>query len=568
METIERPRLNGTSQGAVHTVTVPGKPRRPRMLRAAAAIVVVVALIVGGVLVYRARTAAAPRFVTVPVAQRDLVQTVSATGTVNPQNTISVGTQQSGTISELDVDYNSKVHTGQVLARLDTTALQAQVDSARASLAQAQQQARAAGAAAAGADANIAVAEAGAQAARANARAAAATAQANQQAIAAAQANVTKSQSALALAQQTVARDRALLAQGFIPQNQLDTDQSNLVAAQSTLSSAQTAVGQARSQAAASLAQAQASQAQISSQSAAVTGAQAQSAGSGASAAASQAAIGIQAAQLAQAENNLAHAVITSPVDGTVVARGVSVGQTVAASFQTPTLFTIAQDLSKMEVDLAVGEPDIGAVKPGEDVAFTVLAFPNDTFNGRVSQVRKNPTITQNVVTYTAVVLVDNKQQKLLPGMTANATISVAKQGNALVVPLAALTYVPDGAGRRGGASRTGSNAGANPAANAQRASQWGTTGGASATTIGAGSGGRVFVERNGKLVRIPVQVNLVAGTQAAVTVSDDSLDDLKPGDQVVTGQSGAQHQAGSSRGGNGNPFQPQGGGSMRGFRG
>ena len=144
-----------------------------------------------------------------------------------------------------------------------------------------------------------------------------------------------------------------------------------------------------------------------------------------------------------QAQLNLQKTIVTSPVDGTVVARNVAVGTTVAASFQTPTLFSIAQDLSKMEVDLAVGEPDIGNVKPGESVDFGVLAYPNQTFRGVVSQVRINPVTTQNVVTYTTVVLVDNRAGKLLPGMTANAAIHVAKASNALVVPVAAFAYRP-----------------------------------------------------------------------------------------------------------------------------
>lgn len=487
------------------------------------------------------------------------MQTVSATGTVNPQNTISVGTQQSGIITEIDVDYNSKVHTGEVLARLDTTALQAQLDAARASLAQAEQQAQAARASANGALSGVTGAQAAAGAASATARAAQATAAANQAAIAAAEANVTKSQSALTLAEQTVSRDQQLIAQGYIAQNQVDADRSNLVAAQTTLAAAQSAVAQARSQALASTAQAQASQAQVASQNAAARTAAAQAAGNADSAAASSAAIAIQQAAVSQAETNLAHAVITSPVDGTVIARNVSVGQTVAASFQTPTLFAIAQDLNKMEVDLAVGEPDIGSVKPGEGVDFSVLAFPKQTFHGVVSVVRKNPIVTQNVVTYTTVVLVDNQQQKLLPGMTANATIAVAKEPNALVVPLAALSFVPAGLAPQ---HRTGS-AGSKPAAS----SAWGATTGSATATVATGSSGRVFVVRNGKPVRIPVGVDLVAGTQAAVAPSDATLETLDPGDRVIVGQSGGSATA---RGGAGssNPFAPaQAGGGLRGVR-
>lgn len=545
METLERPRLNGASHGAVHTVTLEPKPQRPGIIRIVLSLAVVLALIVGGLAVVRLRATSSPGYVTVPVARRDLVQTVSATGTVNPQNTISVGTQVSGTISEIDVDYNSKVHTGQVLARLDTTALQEQLDSARAALAQAQQQAQAAQASAAGAVSNVAVARASAAAAAANALAAQATAQSNEQAIAAAQADVTKSQSALQLAQETVSRDQTLLAQGYIPQSQLDTDRSNLVAAQSTLAAAQTAVTQARSQATASIAQAQAGQAQTVSQEDAIAAAQDAATNGSASAAAGQAAVAIQEANVAQAETNLAHAVITSPVNGTVIARNVSIGETVAASFQTPTLFTIAQDLNKMEVDLAVGEPDIGSVQPGENVAFSVLAYPNATFDGVVSQVRKNPTVTQNVVTYDAVVLVDNTDQKLLPGMTANATIDVADAPQALVVPLQALSFVPGGA-----------------AAHAHDTSPWGTTTAAANATILAGSSGRVFVDRNGKLVPVPVGVDLVSGTSVAITAG--AANALEAGDAVVIAQNGAGARTSAAR--STSPLAMQSGGAMRGF--
>jgi HlyD family secretion protein len=522
MQTLERPSSNGHAR----VTTVPISPPRPtRPWRAALAVVVALALIITGVLVFRARSASAVTYVTSPVVRGDLVQTVTATGTVNPQNTIDIGTQVSGTISEVDVDYNSKVHRGQVLARIDPTALAASVNSAKAALAQAQAQAAAANAAANGSAIGVATAQAAAVAAAANARAALATAQSNQQAIASADAGVTKAQSALVLAQQTVTRDRQLLTQGYIAQNQEDTDASNLVAAQAALQSAQVAAQQARSTAVASVAQAQASMASTVSQTDAVDAARAAAAGSVQSAAAQTAAIGIAQASVEQAQTNLDHAVITSPVDGTVIARDVSVGTTVAASLQTPTLFEIAQDLSKMEVDLAVGEPDIGSVRPGEAVDFTVLAYPARTFHGVVSQVRKNPVTTSNVVTYTTVVLVDNADQALLPGMTANATIHVQTASNALVVPTAALGYAPafGGSGTHHHAAGT-------------TASPWGATTGAPATALTSGSQGRIFVLRAGKLVRVPVALTLVTSTQAAVTPQNGAT--LAAGDAVVTGDS------------------------------
>jgi HlyD family secretion protein len=222
------------------------------------------------------------------------------------------------------------------------------------------------------------------------------------------------------------------------------------------------------------------------------------------------------------------------------VARSVSVGTTVAASLQTPTLFSIAQDLNKMEVDVAVGEPDIGNVRAGDGVDFSVLAYPNANFHGVVSQVRINPTTTNNVVTYDTVVLVDNQAGKLLPGMTANATIDVAKTDNALVVPLAALSYQPRfaaaGGHKRRGAATGGSSSAANanaPASN--NASPWGTTTGSAASSANPGATSRIFVLRDGKLVPVRVTVGLTNGTQAAVKPVSGTL---VAGDAVVTADS------------------------------
>src|SRR5581483_3830826 len=156
-------------------------------------------------------------------------------------------------------------------------------------------------------------------------------------------------------------------------------------------------------------------------------------------------------AQVQQDQLNIQHATITSPVDGTVIDREISIGQTVAAGFQAPTLFTIAQNLHKMEVDIAVGEPDIGSIHVGQKVTFTVLAYPTDTFTGVVTQVRDNPTTVSNVVTYTVITQVNNDSGKLLPGMTATASIQVASAPNALVVPLAALQWHPTSGGHRRG---------------------------------------------------------------------------------------------------------------------
>ncbi len=451
------------------TVAIPGWPgglkwfaHIPRWIYAALAAGVLVLAAIVTIVAVRSHTVLS--YVTKPVVRQTLVLSVTASGTVNPQNTVTVGTQVSGIISELDVDFNSKVKTGEVLARIDPSTIQAQLDQADANLAQAQ-------ASAAEASANTTAQAAGATAA---------------------QTAIPKAQAALAVGQEQLARDQTLLSQGYVAQEIVQTDQSN--AAQDV----------------AALAQAQAAYTQSQAQT------QAQGAGANAAAAA------VQSAEAIVQEDtiNLDNTVITSPVDGTVVAREVSVGQTVAASLAAPTLFSIAQNLDKMEVDINVGEPDIGGIVPGNTVTFTVLAYPSTTFTGTVTQVRINPQTLNNVVTYDVVVDVANPKGTLLPGMTANATIETASAKNALIVPLAALQFgLTRGAG---GSAKTGS-------------ATWGQTLG-SASSGSTASTGVVFVERGGKLQAEQVAVLLANSTQAAVSASAGSS--LNVGDLVVESQS------------------------------
>ncbi|MGH7714762.1 MAG: efflux RND transporter periplasmic adaptor subunit, partial [Vulcanimicrobiaceae bacterium] len=483
MKILERPHTNGHAK--IELQPIPPKGYWRRSYSAILAVVVIVALIAGSWAVFRPRATAA--VVTQLVTEGTLTQSVTATGTVNPQDTVNVGTQVSGTISQLFVDYNSKVKKGQVLAKIDPTSLLAALQSARASLAQSQAQA------AAGTDNAIG--------SRSSVTAAQANVAADQQAIASAKAQIAKAQSASALAQQTVSRDKQLLSQGFISQSQYDTDNSNAVAAQSALQAAQIAVTQAQAQAAAQVA------------TTAATTAQAQGAQS--TAAASQAAIGIQEAQVAQAQYNLNNSVITSPVDGTVIARDISVGQTVAAGLQTPTLFALAKDLTKMEADLQVGEPDIGNVRPGDAVSFTVLAYPTRTFSGTVTQVRQNPTTVSNVVTYTTVVDVNNQDGALLPGMTANATINVASVKNATIVPVAALQWHPAAGQVK---ARKPSSTTAKATTSQGSANPWGTTGSAGSATVVAGTRGRVFISQGKTVQMVPVNIQMISGTNAAVS--------------------------------------------------
>ena len=394
------------------------------------------------------------------------------------------------------------------MARLDPSTFDAQLEQAEAALAQARSQVTQAAASANGAASGITVASANAAAESA--------------AIASAKANVTKTGAALVLAQKTEGRDGALLGQGYVAQSTVDTDRSNVAQDESDVAAAQAAVAQAQAQGVASNAtvsqNASAAESQVASTQAAAAN------------------VDAAEAVVRQDELNLQHTVITSPVDGTVVARDVSVGQTVAASLQTPTLFSIAQNLGKMEIDINVGEPDIGNVKSGDPVAFSVLAYPNEVFHGTVSQVRINPQTLNNVVTYDVVVFAQNSGGKLLPGMTANATIDVASARNALTVPLSAL-HTP----------------------RSTATTPWGSvTGSAANSAIAAGSTARLVVDRNGRPVPIEVYIRLTNGTQAAVAPVQSGA--LSAGDQVVIAKNATPHNAGAA---NQNARSPVGGASV-----
>ncbi len=574
MKLIDRDYLlkNGHKVADNGTTTAQGRrfPRLPRfpLWYYAVAALLVIALVAGVIL--RGRSQSGSQYVTQAVVRQDLIQAVTASGTLNPQDTVSIGTQDSGTINQIFVDFNSVVKKGQVLATLDPQPFQVALDQAQANLAQTMAQAQAAGATAQGSLANVQAAQASAQAAQAQVAVVRANAAASAAAVQTADADVTKAQSALSLAQQTINRDNALLSQGYITQAQADSDRSTLIVAQSALRSAQATAQQTRMQATAGLAQTQASSDTSRQQIALGAQSVSQASQTAASRDASQAAIGIQQAQVETARLNLQRAVITSPVDGTVIARNVSIGQTVAASFQTPTLFSIAQDLRRMEADVAVGEPDIGSVKQGDNVDFTVLAYPTRTFHGYVKQVRQSPTVTSNVVTYTTVVLVDNKDGALRPGMTANASIHVAKAANALVVPVEALQWRPAGASgarrtRRAatpgtnGAPGAGSGAGGGSGAGSgSQSSAWGQINGANARATTAGSRGAIYVLGNKQPKRVPVTIGLISGAQAAVTPLGGAT--LNPGDEVIVSD-GSQRSTAATSSGVRSPLAPGGGG-------
>lgn len=248
---------------------------------------------------------------------------------------------------------------------------------------------------------------------------------------------------------QVIAQIEPSLFQGAVLQAKADVAdaQANLVAAKANLAKAKAAAVQAKQDLGRNQALADASVIPAQQLDAAKATSQSDDAAVNAAAAqVTQAAAQVQqqSAALTVAQTNLDHAIIRSPIDGTVIARSVDVGQTVAASLQAPTLFTIAQDLTKMQVYVATDESDVGAIRTGQAVNFKVDAFPTQTFSGKVSAVRLNATTVQNVVTYTTVVDFDNPDLKLFPGMTAYVNIPVATASNVVKVPNGALRYTPD----------------------------------------------------------------------------------------------------------------------------
>lgn len=391
--------------------------------------------------------AGAAQYLTTKVERGNLRNTVTATGTLQAVTTVQVGSQASGTISALYADYNSIVKKGQIVAQLDPAVSRAQVEQARANLQQAQ-------AALQQAKAGVANSRAGVSDAQARAQGASSTAQNNQAGVAAAQANlaVLKAQQDDALSM--LKQQEALVKAGVIAQRDLETAQTAYRTAQARYAQGVAQLNQAtlsqQSSASSGIAQSQAqvqqSQAQVGQSQAQVQAAQAQ--------------VQQAAAALQLAEVNLTHTTITSPIDGVVVSRDVNVGQTVAASLSAPTLFTIANDLTKMQVIANIDQADIGLVENAKSVKFSVDAFPGKDFDGKIEQMRLNPQNVQNVVTYNVVIDVDNPEQKLKPGMTANLTVTIDERNNVLKVPNAALRFTPQVAAGQRSAGGNGNSQG------------------------------------------------------------------------------------------------------------
>jgi len=469
----------------------------------------------------------ATQYLTAKVERGNLRNTVTATGTLQAVTTVQVGSQASGTISSLTADYNSVVKKGQVIAQLDPAVSKAQVDQARANLQQAQaslQQARAA----------VTNSRAGVTDARAKAQAATSTAQNNQAGVVGARANLAVLKAQQDDAMSLLKQQESLVKSGIIAQRELDIAQTAYQTAKAKYDQGVAQLNQAilSEQSATSSGIVQ-SQAQVQQSQAGVQQSQAQ-------VQAAEAQVQQAAAALQLAEVNLAHTTITSPIDGIVVSRDVNVGQTVAASLSAPTLFTIANDLTKMQVIANIDQADIGLVENAKSVKFGVDAFPGKDFDGKIEQMRLNPVTVQNVVTYSVVMDVDNPEQKLKPGMTANLTITIDERNNVLKVPNSALRFTPqDGSGQRA-AGGNGNGQGRRQSGGGDGSPRNGNAGNGtdvqfapSTAPVLAGQTRIVWVlGQDGKPQRRRIKVGLTDGASTEVVEGN-----LVEGELVITGQ-------------------------------
>jgi HlyD family secretion protein len=370
-----------------------------------------------------------------------IAQSVTATGKIEPVDTVTVGTQVSGILKYLYVNFNSKVKKGQLIAELDKSLLQATVDQFKG--------------------------------------------------------NLQNAQSQLAFATNNFNRQNLLYKTDAISKADYDSALNTINAAKASVASAQ--------------------------------------------------------AQVRSAEKNLSYADIYSPIDGVVLNRSISIGQTVAASFNTPTLFVIAKDITKMEVEANVDEADIGDVKAGERTSFTVDAFINDQFSGTVSDIRLHPSVSSNVVTYTTIINAPNDDMKLKPGMTANIIIYTKEVQNAMLIPAKALSFTPDSAMLKdyqivGKVKRSGGKKGA-AAGDAQSThsvkSRKDTSGVPRQKAL-------VWLLQGKKLVQTRIITGLNDNTQVEV------LSGLTENDVVVTGFTGGPVGKGGAPAAASSPFMPQ----------
>ncbi len=449
-------------------------------------------------------------YVTARIQRGDIDAVIASTGTCNAVITVQVGSQVSGNILELHADWNSKVKAGELVAVIDPAPFQAKVDQAKASIESAKAAVVNARASLKKADADIA-----------NAKANVANQKAN---IANQKANIIHAQSVVSDSKVKLARRVEMQKSGVIAQEDLDTAQATYDQAVASYDQAVASKDAADAQLVAAndnvesvLAQKDVVQTQLDT---------------------AQAQVMQQTAAMVQAQLDLDHTKIISPVDGTVIARNMDVGQTVAASFSAPTIFNIAKDLTKMQVDASIDESDIGRVKVDQPVTFTVDAFPGQIFTGNVTQIRESPTNVQNVITYDVVIKFDNSDLKLFPGMTANTRILTDRQTAVLKLPNAALRFrpvdaapVPADKGKTGGAPGGGGPGGGGGGKGGGGQGKGGGGGAGGGAGRGGGTQTVYLLGDDGKPK--PVRVRLGVGDGNFVAVLNDAV---KEDDQVITG--------------------------------
>jgi HlyD family secretion protein len=439
--------------------------------------VLVLALLGGagwGVWQWQAHAATADRYRTQPVTQGPLVATITATGTLVPEEVIDVGAQVAGQIikfgPDLDdpkktIDYRSRVEPGTVMAQIDPSLFQSEVDIATA---------------------NLAVAQAEEERARTD---------------------LDQAKTKLVLATRDWERAGQLFPSGAMAQSDYDTYQNAFETAKVAVPAAQASLTKATKS------------------------------------------VEMMKATLERARTNLNYTTIRSPVKGVVIDRRVNIGQTVIASLNAPSLFLIAKDLTRMQVWASVNEADVGSIKPGQPVSFTVDTFPHDVFQGTVGQVRYNATMNQNVVTYTVVVDTDNTDLKLLPYLTANLSFKVDERSQALLVPNAALRWSPTSTDQVVPEARADFE-------QAQRRLELPDGGKAQSDDARRQSRGTVWVEDNGLVRPVAVHLGLTDGNRTEVVEVQGG--ELTPDTPLVTGEDRAKGGAVAAAPSGENPFAPK----------
>lgn len=513
-------------------MTIPAKRRRRLPW---AWLLLLIVLVAAGAWAWRYQGeggASKVEFKTVVLTRGEVTEVVNATGTLNAVTQVEVGSQVSGIIHKLYVDYNSVVTKGQVLAELDPRTFQAAVEQQQASLNNAEAGLNNALANAVNAGANVRSAEAGIESAQAKletTRAAQAMAAGN---VESARANVEKAQADTENAQLTYDRTRTLLKKDLVARSDVDTarttyltTKASLAAARAQLKASQASHRSAAATVRSAAADLEASRMKRDSTLAQLNGAQAQ--------------VKQAESQVRQVRANLQNALvdlsrtrICAPIDGIVLDRKVNIGTTVAANFQAPDLFTMAKNLDQLEVYTNVDEADMGNVRQGAEATFTIDAFPGENFKGTVRMVRQAPVTVQNVVTYVVVVSTRNVGLKMKPGMTATVSLHVRTKKDVLLIPNEALRFKPP-------ASLADESASPSPrASGGARGAGTGKSGGR--RRGGGDSQARqvVYVVDPAdatKLKKVRIRTGLSDGTNTEIVRSD-----LKEGDAVVTSVIGA----------------------------